>query len=243
MSSTKGIGRLSPCMLPSRPTAFLRIAQMRSTSSWPRATVKPRRPLTVPSAASASVIRLSGASTASSEWPTNSTRLTPVAGRPSSSGKEVAHVLPDDVVLGERQHLGIDGLDRGGPEPDESLGVTQRRVEAVVADVDQRAVARDRQHVELGFGQEAERALRAAQDRVEVEAALRVADMGEVVAREAAVELGEVLVDQVRLVAGDVRESRRWIAADPVGAALDRSQLRVGKGRSSARPCRRGARW
>ena len=56
-------------------------------------------------------------------------------------GEEVAHVLPDDVVLGQRQHLGIDGLDRGGAEPDQRLGVAQRRVEAAVAHVDQRAVA------------------------------------------------------------------------------------------------------
>ena len=70
-------------------------------------------------------------------------------------GEEVADVLPDDVVLGQRQHLGIDGLDRGGAEPDQGLGVAQRGVEAVVAHVDQRGVARDRQHVELGLGQEA----------------------------------------------------------------------------------------
>src|SRR5829696_3247552 len=29
-------------------------------------------------------------------------------------GEERAHVLPDDVVLSQPQHLGIDGLDRGG---------------------------------------------------------------------------------------------------------------------------------
>ena len=48
-----------------------------------------------------------------------------------------------------------------------------------------------------------------------------VADMGEVVAREAAVELGEVLVDQVRLVAGDAGEQ-----------AVDRAR----PGRGAARP-------
>ena len=40
MSSTKGIGRLSPCMLPSRPTDFLRISQIAFTSVSPRATRK-----------------------------------------------------------------------------------------------------------------------------------------------------------------------------------------------------------
>ena len=88
VSSTKAIGRLSPFMLPSSPTAFLRMSQMRSTAAPPRASVKPRRPRFVPSAASASVTRRSGASTASSLSPTNSTRLTPAAGLPSSSGKK-----------------------------------------------------------------------------------------------------------------------------------------------------------
>ena len=87
-------------------------------------------------------------------------------------GEEVAHVLPDDVVLGQRQHLGIDGLDRGGAEPDQGLRVAQRGIEAVVAHIDQRAVGRDRQHVQLGLGEKPERALGPAQDRVEIEAAV-----------------------------------------------------------------------
>ena len=45
----RGSGRLSPFMLPSRPTDFLRISQMRPTSFSPRATVKPRRPRSGPS--------------------------------------------------------------------------------------------------------------------------------------------------------------------------------------------------
>ena len=39
VSSTKAIGRLSPCMLPSSPTERLRISQIRPTGPSPRATV------------------------------------------------------------------------------------------------------------------------------------------------------------------------------------------------------------
>ena len=45
------------------------------------------------------------------------------------------------------------------PNADQRLGVAQRRVEAAIAHVDQRAVFRDRQHVQLRLGEEAERAL------------------------------------------------------------------------------------
>ena len=138
-------------------------------------------------------------------------------------GEERADLLPDDVLAGERQHARVDGLDRGGLHVHQGARVAQRRVEAVVADVDQGRVLRDRQHVQLGFGDEAERALRPAQDGVEVEAALRVADVGEVVAGEAAVELGEALGDQRRVLPLDAVH-QLMDGADPVGAGLHLSQ-------------------
>ena len=87
VSSTKGIGRLSPFMLPRRPTDFLRISQMRKMSFSSRATVNPRRPEVRPSRSSAWVRRRSGSSTSASLPPTNSIRLTPAARSPLSSGK------------------------------------------------------------------------------------------------------------------------------------------------------------
>ena len=117
-------------------------------------------------------------------------------------GEELLHLVPDDVVAGEPQHPRVDGFDRGRLHGDQGARVAQGGIETVVADVHQRRVLRDRQYVELGFGDEAERALRPAQDGVEVEASVAVADMGEVVAGERAVELREALGDQ-RLVVAD----------------------------------------
>src|SRR3954462_7697746 len=82
---------------------------------------------------------------------------------------------------------------------------------------------RDRQNVQLGFGDEAERALCPAQDGVEVEAALRVADMSEVVSGEAAVELGEALGDQRRVLPLDAVH-QLMDGTTPVGAGLHLSQ-------------------
>ncbi len=125
-------------------------------------------------------------------------------------GEEGPHALPDDVLARQAQDLGIDRLDRGGPEGHQGAGVAQRRVEAVVAQVDQHAVAWDRQDLERGFGHDAERAFGAADHAVEVEAALPVADMGEVVAGEAAVELGEAS-----------RDGFAVLPRDPVDHAVD----------------------
>jgi len=104
--------------------------------------------------------------------------------------------LPDGILLGESQHLGVHRLDRGRPEGHERPCVAQGRVEAVVAEVHQRHVARQRQDVERRLREEAQRPLRAAQHGVEVEAAVRAAQMGEVVAGEAAVQRRERFVDQ-----------------------------------------------
>ena len=68
-----------------------------------------------------------------------------------------------------------------------------------------RRLVRDRQHVQLGLGDEAEGALRPAQDGVEVESALRVADVSKIVAGEAAVEPGKALGDQRGVLALDGR--------------------------------------
>ena len=118
-------------------------------------------------------------------------KVTPSAGPSGSSGKKVADLLPRRCLASERQHSRVDGLDRGGLHVHQGACIAQRGVETVIADVDERRAVRDRQHVQLGVGDEAEGALRPAQDRVEVETALRVADVSEVVAGEAAVELGK----------------------------------------------------
>ena len=139
-------------------------------------------------------------------------------------GEELLHLVPDDVLAGEPQHPRVDGLDRGRLHGDQGARVAQGGIEAVVADVHQRRVLRDRQHVELGFGDEAERALRPAQDGVEVEASLAVADMGEVVAGERAVELREALGDQRLVVAVD-GVHQPVDGPDAVGSGLDRLEL------------------
>src|SRR5206468_4361010 len=77
----------------------------------------------------------------------------------------------------------------------------QGGIEAAVAHIDQRAVSGDWQHVQLGLGEQRERSLAAAEDRVQVEAALAVPDVGEVVAGQAPVKLRKMARDQARLLA------------------------------------------
>ncbi len=72
-----------------------------------------------------------------------------------------------------------------------------------VAHVDQHRVARNRQQVELGLDDEAQRAFGAAEHAVEVEAAVALAQVREVVAGEAAVQLGKALLDQRGIALGD----------------------------------------
>ncbi len=80
-------------------------------------------------------------------------------------------------------------------------------------------MARQRQDFERRLGQEAEGALRAAQDRIEVEKPVFAPDVGEVVAGEAAVERREPLGDQGGVLALDPVELP-VDGPDPVGPRL-----------------------
>ncbi|MNO73352.1 hypothetical protein D3C76_643150 [compost metagenome] len=113
-------------------------------------------------------------------------------GRALGVGREVfGDAVPDDVLHRQHQHLGVDGLDRQRLVRHQRVGITQRIHEAGVAHVDQHGVLGDRQHIELGFDHIAQRALGTAQHAVEVETALLVAQVRQVVAGQATVELGE----------------------------------------------------
>ena len=76
------------------------------------------------------------------------------------------------------------------------------------------------QNVEFGLDQKAERAFRAAQDRIEIEAAALVPDMSQIIAGQATVEFGKVPIDQLGLVAGDIRE-QLVNCPEPIGPLYD----------------------
>ena len=79
---------------------------------------------------------------------------------------------------------------------------------------------RDGQHVELGFDDKTQRALRAAQQAVEVEAPIGFAQVGEVIAGEAAVERREDFFDQLLLVIGNVLGAAIHLADHVVALGL-----------------------
>ena len=141
--------------------------------------------------------------------------------RPSGRivGKEGPHLGPDRILAGERQHRGVDGLHRGGTERQQRLRVAERRIEIDVGQRDQHCGLRDRQHVEPRLGDQRQRSFGAADHALEVEPAARVAQMGEVVAGEAAVELGKALRDE-RRIRGDDGIDGAVDRPDPVVAPL-----------------------
>src|SRR5215207_7227348 len=98
-------------------------------------------------------------------------------------GEELPDVLPDNILVRERQNLGVDRFDRGGSKPYQGLSIAKRRVEASVADIDERAMPGDRQHAKLRFREQPQRSLCPAQDRVQIEAPMSVSDVSQVVAR------------------------------------------------------------
>ncbi len=120
-------------------------------------------------------------------------------------GKVFGHAMPDDVVHGQQEDLGVHGFDRQRLVRHQGIGVVERVHEAGIAHIDQNRMPGDRQHVELGFDDEAQRAFRAAEYAVEVEAPVGLAQVGQVIAGEAAVEFGEDRVDQFGLLVGDGR--------------------------------------
>ena len=84
-------------------------------------------------------------------------------------------------------------------------------------------------HVQLGFRDEAERALRPARDAVQVEAAVCVADVGEVITRKRAVELGKALGDERAVLPLDLVHQPVH-RSNPVGAGFHLGQRMVVEG-------------
>ena len=107
----------------------------------------------------------------------------------------VTHRIPDDVAHGQVQHLGIHGFDGSRAPLHQRLGIAHGRLKAVVFDIDQRRMLGNRQHVELGFGDERQRAFATTEDGVQVETAGFIPDMGQVVAGQAAVQFREAGID------------------------------------------------
>ena len=85
-------------------------------------------------------------------------------------------------------------------------------------------VARHRRELDLRFGDESQRAFRAAHDGAEVEAAVAVAQMHQVVARHAAIELRESFGDQIRVVLPDAIQHAQDVA-DAILAAFAALEL------------------
>ena len=131
-------------------------------------------------------------------------------------GEVFGNAVPDDVFHRQHQHPRVHRLDRQRLVRHQRVGIAQGVHEAGVANVDQHRVFRNRQHVELGFDHVAQRAFGTAQHAVEVEAAGVVAQVGEVVAGQAAVEFGKGAFDQLALGLLDLT-GHAVHRADPAG--------------------------
>ena len=120
---------------------------------------------------------------------------------------EILHRVPDDVGAGQPQHPGVHRLHRQGVGLHHKGGVAQGRGEAVVLDVDERAVARDGGDIEPGFGDKAQGAFRAAQHPAHVQGvALWNIKVLEIVSGQKAVEFGEGGLDVGAPLAADAIE-------------------------------------
>ncbi len=138
----------------------------------------------------------------------------------------LGHAMPDDVLHGQQEHLGVHRLDRQRLMFEQRAGIAQGVHEAGVAHVDQHRVARDRQYVELGLDDQPQRAFGATQHAVEIEAPVGLAQVRQVVAGQAAVELGKARLDQLGLLALDGFGAAVQLA-DPVLARQLLGQLLV----------------
>ena len=120
--------------------------------------------------------------------------------------EEFLDAIPHEVLHGEVEHGVIHRLDGGRAialDRHQRLGVAQCVHEACVAQVDQRRAGRDGQRIQLGLDHEAQRALGAAQQAVEVETTIGLAQVGEVVAGQAAVERRKDVGDFLGALIGD----------------------------------------
>lgn len=103
--------------------------------------------------------------------------------------------------LVRRQHR----LDGGDVDGHKIAGVFRHCIEIVIADVYQRRLCGDRQQVQHRLGDHRQRALPAAERRIEIEPPILAHKMGEVVARHEAVELREY----IRLILARSSEAMR----------------------------------
>ena len=120
--------------------------------------------------------------------------------------EEFLDAVPHEILHGQVEHGVIHRLDGSRTvalDRHQRLGVAQRVHEARVAQVDQRRAGRDGQGIQLGLDHEAQRALGAAQQTVEVEAPIGLAQVGEVVAGQAAIERREDVGDFLGTLIGD----------------------------------------
>ncbi|MCY1510063.1 hypothetical protein D9M68_444270 [compost metagenome] len=111
--------------------------------------------------------------------------------------------MPDNVLHRQQKHLGIHRLDGQWTHADQRTGITQCIHESCVANVDQYRIRGNRQNVQFCFDDEGERSLGTTQNTVEIESAVRLAQVREVVASQAAIEFGKARLDQFALLALD----------------------------------------
>ena len=110
--------------------------------------------------------------------------------------EKLRHFVPDDIAFGEVQDFGIDGFDTGGLRLHQAFGIAQGAVEIVVLHHRQSGKLGDGHQVEFYLSDKTQGAFTAAQNIVEVEAALLVADMRQIVASQAAIQFRKFGVDE-----------------------------------------------
>ena len=85
--------------------------------------------------------------------------------------------------------------------PGQKPRVAHGEIEIGVADVDEHRMRRLLQDVHPRFDNDAECSLGAADKRVEIERTLGIADVGQIIARKAAIEVGKAGLDPRRVLA------------------------------------------
>ncbi len=125
--------------------------------------------------------------------------------RPLGAGREIlGDAVPDNVLHRQQQHFRVHGFDRQRLERHQRPRIAQRVHESGVADVHQHRVLGNRQHIQPRLDDKTERTFGAAQHAVEVETAIRLTQVREVVTGQAAVEVGKALFDQFALLVNDL---------------------------------------
>ncbi|RMR92460.1 hypothetical protein ALP78_01189 [Pseudomonas coronafaciens pv. striafaciens] len=112
--------------------------------------------------------------------------------------------MPDDILHGQHQHLGVHGLDGQRLVRHQGLGVPQGVHETGIANVDQNRMFGDRQDVESRLDDKTQRAFRTAEYAVEVETPVFLAQVRQIVASQAAVQRWKDILDQLGLRIGNL---------------------------------------